>query len=102
MRPALLLLVVLAGSSCRNEGRLERQEKRAQDEAVSKSKDEVHKLNMKEIQGAELTPEETAARQMLKEVIEEEENGGNAPEPPPAPPAEASEPPAEAPAAPAP
>jgi hypothetical protein len=97
LRPAALLLVVLAGSSCRNEAKLERQEKRAQDESVSKAKDEVHKINMKELEGAELTPEEAAARQVLKDVIEEEENGGNAP-PPPEPPPSAEEP-ATAPAA---
>ena len=82
MRLVAILLVVLAGSSCRNEANRERQEKRALEETVTKAKDEVHKLNMKELEGGELTPDEVAARQLLKELAQEEENGGDAPEPP--------------------
>lgn len=85
---AVLLLSFLAAGACRNAADLERREKRALQESVSQAKDEVHKLDLKELAGAELGPEEQALRRRLKEQAEEDENGGNAPEPPEPPPAE--------------
>lgn len=84
LRRAALLLAVLA-AACRGEADRERQEKRALEESVSRSQETVHKLNMKELEGAELTAEEVATRQRLKEQAEEDENGGNSPPPPAAP-----------------
>lgn len=94
MRRAGILAAVLAAAACRNQAELERREKRALDESVSAAQDAAHKLNMKELEGGELSPEELARRQSLKEQIEEEQNGGNAPEPPPEPAEEPGEPPA--------
>lgn len=85
LRRALLALAVLA-AACRSEADRERREKRALEESVSQSKEAVHKLNMKELEGAELTAEEQATRLRLKEQAEEDENGGNAPEPAATPP----------------
>ncbi|TPW19524.1 MAG: hypothetical protein FD126_2599 [Elusimicrobia bacterium] len=90
MRRALLVLSVLA-AACRSEADRERQEKRALEESISQSQDSVHKLNMKELEGTELSAEELATRQRLKEQAEEDQNGGNAPPPPQAPPETAEE-----------
>lgn len=84
LRRAVLLLVLTA-SACRNEANLQRQEKRALEKSVSQAQEQVHKLNMKERNGSELTEEEKAARQKLKEQADEDQNGGNTPEPPAAP-----------------
>lgn len=88
LRRAVVLACVLAAGACRNEAALERREKRALEESVSQAKDEVHKLDLKELAGAELSPEEVALRQRLKEQAEEDENGGNAPSPTAAEPAD--------------
>lgn len=86
MRAAgLLLLAALA--ACRRQVDLERREKRALEESVSQAQDQVHKLNMKEIAGEQLSAEEAALRQRLKEQAEEDQNGGEGkpPQPEPAP-----------------
>lgn len=80
LRRAALLLAVLA-AACRGEADRERQEKRALEESISRSQETVHKLNMKELEGTELSAEELATRRRLKEQAEEDENGGNTPEP---------------------
>lgn len=81
LRRAWLALALVGAAACRNEADISRREKRALDESVAESKDKVHKLNMKELEGAELTEEEKAVRQKLKEQAAEDENGGNTPEP---------------------
>lgn len=75
------LLLALTAAGCRNEANLARREKRALEESVSQAQDQVHKLNMKELEGTELTEEEKSLRQKLKEQAAEDENGGNTPEP---------------------
>lgn len=102
LKRAWLGLVLLGAAACRNESELTRREKRALEASVAESKDTVHKLNMKELEGGELTQEEKAGRQRLKEQAAEDENGGNSPEPPPGTPDAAPEASVEEPAAPAP
>lgn len=84
---AAILLLVLAAAACRRQAELERSEKKALEESVSQAQDQVHKLNMKEVSGEELTAEEAALRQRLKDQAEEDQHGG---EGRPQPPAEAS------------
>ncbi len=84
LKRGLWVLAVLAAAACRNEAGLARKEQRALEESVSQAKDTAHKLDVKELGGAELTEAERAERRRLKEQAEEDENGGTAP-PPPAP-----------------
>lgn len=76
---SLLVCGVFAAGACRNKAELERQERRALEESVSRAQDQIHKLNMKELSGEALSEAEAELRRRLSEQAAEDANGGDTP-----------------------